>query len=161
MKKRVLFVGENPIGTTGNANMLAAMLKSLDMDKFEPACFVTQEVNPSQILFDPLPYTMVHGSTGEDHWGNRRLVSLIQESDFDFLCMVGIDFWRYLPSWNAIRQLRDTKKFKWISIFPYDLWKMQPSWIKPLNDLDFPCVYSDYGLESLKPYVPKIQYYRP
>jgi len=161
MKKRVLFVGENPIGTSGNSNMLSAMLKSLDMDKYDPACFVVQEVNPAQILFNPPPYTMVQGTTADDHWGNRRLVSLIQESDFDYLCMVGIDFWRYLPSWNAIRQLRDSKKFKWLAIFPYDLWKVQESWIKPLNALDFPCVYSEYGLKSLKPYVPNIRYYRP
>jgi len=159
--KRVLFVGENPLMTTGNANMLAAILKRLDTDKYAPSCLVSGNVDPSPILFDPTPYTIANASTPEDHWGNKRLVSLIQGTDFDYLCMVGVDFWRYLPAWGAIKQLRDAKKFKWISIFPYDLWKMQPSWVKYLNALDYPCVYSQYGYDALKPYVPNIRYYRP
>jgi ADP-heptose:LPS heptosyltransferase/glycosyltransferase involved in cell wall biosynthesis len=159
--KKVLFVGENPLGTTGNSNMLAAMLNRLDMDKYTPACLVTGNVDPSPILFDSLPYTMVDAATPEDHWGNRRLISLIQSTDFDYLCMVGVDFWRYTQAWNAIRNLRDAKKFKWISIFPYDLWTIRPSWVKYLNALDYPCVYSKYGYEALKPYVPHVRYYRP
>ena len=159
--KRVLFVGENPIGTTGNSNMLAAMLKRLDMDKYAPACLVTGNVAPTPILFDPLPYTVVDASMPDDHWGNRRLISLIQSADFDYLCMVGVDFWRYMQAWNVIRQLRDAKKFKWICIFPYDLWRIRPSWIKYLNALDYPCVYSQYGYDALKPHVPRIRYYRP
>jgi len=161
MKKRVLFVGENPLGTTGNANMLAAILSDLDHDKYQAACFVVNETNPSAVLFDPLPYTLVNGSTSQDYWGTNRLISLVQETQFDYLCMVGIDFWRYLPAWNAIRSLRDAKKFKWISIFPYDTWDLQKSWIGPLNDIDFPCVYSQYGYDQLKQHVPKLQYYRP
>ena len=161
MKKRVLFVGENPLGTSGCSNMLAAMLKSLDMDKYDPAGFVVNNVNPTSILFDPTPYTMVQGSTQEDRWGLRTLVSLIQETDFDHLCMVGVDLWRYFPAWDVIRQLRDVKKFKWIGIFPYDLWKIQKSWIEPLNDLDLPYVYSKYGFTALKQYVPKLRYYQP
>ena len=161
MKQRVLFVGENPIGTTGNANVLAAILSDLDYDKYQPACFVVNETNPSAVLFDPPPYTIVNGTNPQDYWGTKRLISLIQESSFDYLCMVGIDIWRYLPAWNYIRQLRDAKKFKWIFIFPYDLWNLQKSWIKPLNDLDYPCVYSQYGYDALKPYIPRLQYYRP
>jgi len=161
MKKRVLFVGENHLGTTGNSNMLAAILKQLDMDKYVPACVVADNIDPSDIIFDPLPYTVVNASMPEDHWGNRRLLSLIQRSNLDYLCMVGVDFWRYLPIWDAIRQLRDAKKFKWISIFPYDLWKPQMSWMKYLNALDFPCVYSKYGYDALKPYVQHIRYFRP
>jgi len=161
MKKRVLFVGENPLGTTGNANMLAAILSDLDHDKYQAACFVVNETNPSAVLFDPLPYTLVNGTTSNDYWGTNRLISLIQETQFDYLCMVSIDFWRYLSAWNAIRSLRDAKKFKWIAIFPYDTWDLQKSWVGPLNDLDFPCVYSQYGYDQLKPHVPKIQYYRP
>jgi len=161
MKKRVLFVGENPLGTSGISNMLAAILKRLDMDRYAPACFVAENVDPTKILFDPLPYTAVNASMTDDYWGNRRLVSLAQSSDFDYLCMVGVDFWRYMPAWSSIRQIRDAKKFKWIAIFPYDLWKIQPSWVKYLNALDYPCVYSQYGYESLKPYVPHVRYYRP
>jgi len=161
MKKRVLFVGENPLGTSGCANMLAATLSDLDHDKYQAGCFVVNETNPSNVLFDPLPYTLVNGSTAQDHWGSNRLLSLLQETDPDYLCMVGIDFWRYIPIWNAIRQLRDLKKFKWISIFPYDLWKVKESWIPYLNTLDFPCVYSQYGYEALKPYIPRLRYYRP
>ena len=161
MKKRVLFVGENPLGTTGNSNMLAAMLSDLDLDKYQPGCFVVNEANPSTVLFDPLPFTLVNGTNPSDYWGNQRLVSLIQETQFDFLCMVGVDFWRYLPAWDMIKRLRDAKKFKWIGIFPYDLWNIQSSWVSRLNDLDYPCVYSQYGYEALKPHVPHVQYYRP
>ena len=161
MKKRVLFVGENPLGTTGNSNMLAAILSDLDLDKYQPGCFVVNEVNPSAVLFDPLPFTLVNGTNPSDHWGNQRLLSLLQETQFDFLCMVGIDFWRYIPAWDMIKKLQDAKKFKWIGIFPYDLWEINTSWINRLTDLDFPCVYSQYGYDALKPHVPHIQYYRP
>jgi ADP-heptose:LPS heptosyltransferase/glycosyltransferase involved in cell wall biosynthesis len=161
MKKRVLFVGENPLGTTGNSNMLSAMLSDLDLGKYQPGCFVVNEVNPSAVLFDPLPFTLVNGTNPSDYWGNQRLISLLQETQFDFLCMVGIDFWRYIPAWDMIKKLRDAKKFKWIGIFPYDLWKINTSWINRLTDLDFPCVYSQFGYDALKPHVPHIQYYRP
>ena len=161
MKKRVLFVGENPLGTSGNANMLAAILSDLDHDKYQAACFVVNETNPSAVLFDPLPYTLVNGTNAQDYWGTQRLISLIQETEFDYLCMVGIDFWNYLLPWKAIRQLRNAKRFKWIAIFPYDLWKVQKRWVNYLNDLDYPCVYSQYGYDALKPYIPKLRYYRP
>jgi glycosyltransferase involved in cell wall biosynthesis len=159
--KRVLFVGENPLGTTGNSNMLAAMLNRLDTTKYDHACAVVDVVDPSPTLFNPLPYTLVNISMPDDKWGNRRLISLLQSADIDCLCMVGVDFWRYMPIWNAIRQLRDAKKFKWISIFPFDLWKVQPSWLRYLNALDYPCVYSQYGYESLKPHIQHVRYYRP
>ena len=122
--KRVLFVGENPLGTTGNSNMLATILDRLDTDKYAPACAVADTVNPAPTLFDPPPHSLVDISAPEDPWGHRRLISLMQGADFDYLCMVGIDFWRYMPIWNVIRQLRDAKRFKWIAIFPYDLWKL-------------------------------------
>ena len=159
--KRVLFVGENPLATSGNSNMLAAMLGQLDTDRFQPACLVTPEVNPADALFNPLPFTLVNGADGGGQWGNNRLLSLVRESDLDILCMVGIDFWRYLPVWDAIKQVRDAKKFKWVGIFPYDLWRIQPRWIRYWNDLDVPCVYSQYGYDVLKPHVPHVQYYRP
>jgi len=159
--KRVLFVGENPLATSGNSNMLAAMLGQLDMDRFQPACLVRPEVNPASTLFAPLPFTIVNGAEQMDPWGNSRLVSLVREADFDVLCMVGTDFWRYLPAWDVIKQVRDAKKFKWVGIFPYDLWRIQPGWIRYWNDLDVPCVYSQYGYDALKPHVPHIRYYRP
>ena len=159
--KRVLFVGENPLATSGNSNMLAAMLGQLDMDRFRPACLVSPEVNPASTLFAPLPFTIVNGAEQMDPWGNSRLVSLVREADFDVLCMVGIDFWRYLPAWDVIKQVRDAKKFKWVGIFPYDLWRIQPGWIRYWNDLDVPCVYSQYGYDALKPHVPHLRYYRP
>jgi len=159
--KRVLFIGETPIGTTGNSNMLAAMLDDLDHDKYRACCFVVGNVNPSSVAFDPLPYTLINGSIPEDYWGMNRLLSIIQETTFDFMVMVGIDFWRYLPIWQHLRNLRDAKKFKWIAIFPYDLWSLEKSWLPHLNDLDFPCVYSQYGYDMLKDHVPKIRYYRP
>lgn len=159
--KRVLFVGENPLMTTGNSNMLAAMLDRLDTDKYTAACLVSGNVDPSPVLFNPTPYTIANASTAGDHWGNERLVSLIQGADFDYLCMVGVDFWRYIPSWHMLKQLRDAKKFKWISIFPYDLWNLRPSCVKYLNTLDYPCVYSKYGYDALKPHVPNVRYYRP
>jgi len=159
--KRVLFVGENPIGTSGNSNMLAAILSDLDQDKFRPGCFVVHDVNPSSVMFDPLPYTLVNGTSQSDYWGSQRLISIIQETDFDYLVMVGIDFWRYLKIWDVIRRYRDAKKFKWIAIFPYDTWDLQPAWIPYLNILDAPCVYSKFGYDVLKPHVPHVKYYRP
>jgi glycosyltransferase involved in cell wall biosynthesis len=159
--KRVLFVGETPIGTTGNSNMLRAMLIDLDYESYQPGCFVVGDSNPSVIAFDPPPYTLINGTTAEDFWGHRRLLSVIQETTFDFLVMVGIDFWRYMPIWDYIRQLRDAKGFKWIAIFPYDLWYLEQSWVPYLNALDYPCVYSQYGYDMLKEHVPRLRYYRP
>lgn len=159
--KKVLFVGEHPRSGTGNGNMLAAILTALDTKRYQFACFIIHDVDPLPIVFNPIPFTMIQAATPADYWGSQKLVNLAERLDFDILCMVGLDIWRYRDIWDRIVQLRNTRKFKWIWLFPYDLNQVRLDWIKWMNDLDAPCAYSHYGKEVLKDHVPKIEYFRP
>jgi len=159
--KKVLFVGEHIASKTGNGNMLAAVLSQVNKEKYQAACFCSHDVDPVDTVFNPLPLTIINATAPKDFWGNERLISIAQRVNFDILCFVGLDIWRYSLIWDRLMQIRDHKKFKIISIFPYDVQDLRLDWAKWASDCDLPCVYSKYGMDMLKEYVPHLAYFRP
>jgi len=159
--KKVLFVGEHIMSQSGNGNMMAAVLSQVNKAKYQIACFCSHDVDPVQTAFNPLPFTVINATTSKDFWGNERLISVAQRVDFDILCFVGLDIWRYSLIWNRLIQLRDHKKFKIIFIFPYDVQDVRLDWARWAASCDLPCVYSKYGLEMLKGHVSNLVYFKP
>lgn len=160
--KKILIVGENPFGMTGNGNFMAAILSSIDTNKYEIACFVA-EGRSSAILsaFRPVPFSMIDAQSQGDSWGADKLVDLLQSVKIDVLLMAGIDLWRYAHIFQRIHDIRVQKGFKWAAIFPYDLQQVRKDWVTWINLLDYPCVYSQYGFDVLEDHVPKLRYFRP
>jgi len=161
VKKKVLFVGLHPHSGIGNGNMMSAITSQVDTEKYEFSCFCAENVDPIGIAFDPLPYTLIGATSRNDYWGKARLISLLQRLDLDIVCFVGIDIWQYYEIWKNIIQLRDSRKFKIVYIFPYDVQMIRLDWVKWINDCDMPCVYSQYGFDTLKDHVPNLRYFRP
>lgn len=162
-RKRVLFVGEHPIGGTGNSKMLRALLSNIDEEKYEPACFVVDVglIDFSKTLFNPLPIGIFISRPNNPIWNGEELLRAINLSDIDFLIMVGIDIWRYCNVYPRIKELARERKFTFIHIFPYDLQNVRLDWVDWINQIDVPCVYSRYGYEMLENYVPNLRYFRP
>ena len=160
-KKHVLFVGEHPYSGVGNGNMMAAILSQVNLEKYKIACFCARDVDPINFIFDPLPMTIVNAGTPNDFWGHSNLLSLLQRLELDILCFVGIDIWQYHRIWNRIVNLRNQRGFKIVFIFPYDVQDVRLDWIHLINDCDAPCVYSQYGLNTIKDHCPNARYFRP
>lgn len=161
--KKVLFVGEHPWSRTGNANMMAALLEQVDRSQYEAACFLVNDVHPRDVsdIFTPFPFPFINSRLDGDPWGQKALVELLQLHDFDIVVMVGIDIWRYLEIFQMIEKIREMKKFNWIALFPYDLTHVRKDWLTWINFVQFPFVYSVYGLNILQEHLHKVQYFRP
>lgn len=159
--QRVLFVGENPLGTSGNSHMMSAVIDQLDPSKFDPVIFAAVDI-PPLYLFERYKYNIIPARGHEqDPWGGQRLLDLVHQSKFDILCMVGIDIWRYARIMDGIAGARLKNKFKWVWIFPYDLITVREDWIYWINMVDIPCVYSKYGFGLIRKLVPSLRYFRP
>jgi len=165
--KNILFVGENPFGFTGNSLMMASILDQVDSKDYNITCFVAGSEKAKTIdPFQKIPFQIIPSEDypTNDMWGSRKLLKLISNSEnLDFLIMVGLDIWRYAEIMPRIKALKSQKKFKWIWLFPYDLIQIRPDWVKMINMVDVPLVYSKYGLNLLKfsNTCPKVQYFRP
>lgn len=158
---RILFVGENPLTVKGNGRMMSAILDVLS-DDYEATVFASQFIDPSALAYRDLKYTLIPSNQiPGDGWGRKSILNFIASTQFDILCMVGIDIWRYGEQFKHIAKLRDHMGFKWTAIFPYDVQMFRPDWANLIKMLDVPCVYSEYGVEMLKEQVPNIQYFRP
>ena len=161
---RILFVGEHPLGYSGNSLMMNSILDQVDRDKHEISCFVGYE--PDQITGDlfalNVPITAGAGEVPDgDYWGRDKLLRLIASTEIDLLMMIGLDIWRYVSIFKSIDKLRQDKGFKWAALFPYDLQTVRKDWLAWIKVLDFPYVYSQYGENLLKPHLPNIKYFRP
>lgn len=159
--KKILFVGEHPLGVAGNSHMMAAILSQVDTEKYQISCFVSGQPNMARMAFQPFPFTVINAEEENDRWGQNKLLRLLSQLDFDILCMVGLDIWRYAQIFVKIDTLRKHKGFKWAFIFPYDLQQIREDWLGLIRMFDFPCVYSQYGKNMLQGYIPNIKYFRP
>ena len=155
--KKVLFVGQNPLAQFGNSHMLRAILSALDSEKYEATNFVE---GIGDIIYQP-KYHLINAEDCGDNWGKKKLLRVIAKGKFDVLFMVGIDLWRYSEIFKDIKKLQEHKKFKWAWLFPYDINDLRKDWVKWINQIDYPCVYSKYGEEILKGHVPNLRYFRP
>lgn len=160
--KKILVVGENPFCMTGNGNFMAALLSNIDTSKYQITCFAAEGRSSAGLsAFRPLPFALIDAQTQGDQWGNNKLIDVLKEVDIDVLLFVGIDLWRYIRVFRQIDEVRKQKGFKWIGLFPYDLQDVRKDWVFWINMLDYPCVYSQYGLDLLTDHVPGIRYFRP
>ena len=161
-KKKILFVGENPLGFSGNSHMMRAILSQVNQEEYDLACFCTEFNHLYGVdIFTPLPISLISAAEENDPWGHEKLVSVISTCGANIVVFVGIDIWRYAQQFPIIAKLRDQKDFKWAAIFPYDLQMVRKDWVNWINMLDYPCVYSRHGEELLKERVPNIRYFRP
>jgi len=138
--------------------MMAAILGMIDRSKYDVACFAP-DAAAYKVVFDPLDFTIIPAGSGDTEI--QRLISLIATIDLDVLVMVGMDIWHYSQAFTAIDRARQLKKFKWVSIFPYDAQDLRLDWLALMKYVDIPCVYSKYGLEILKDALPNVRYFRP
>ncbi len=159
-----LFVGESPLGTSGNAGMMASLINQLDTEKHQAMCFAADtkgSMDPLMVATHQSKISLISAAEPKNPWGPNRLINIIQRLDFDILMFVGIDIWIYLECFPHIEKIRKEKGFRWGAIFPWDIWEIRKDWIAWINMLDYPCVYSKYGYDVLKEHVPRIRYFRP
>lgn len=160
-KPKILFIGEHPQGFSGNSHMISAILKQVDPNKFDVTVFAGSKgvvIDPSK---ETIPFQVIEGFHPEQIFGSENISIVLEGMDFDAVVFVGIDLWQcafYMPRFVEIK---NRKKFKWVSIFPYDIIDLREDWLELLKPIDFPCVYSEYGYDMLKGHVDNIQYYRP
>lgn len=163
--KRILLVGETPLGTTGNSNMMRSILSQLDRKLYNVAVYgVPAGENIKLDFYQFPPYQLIPAfghKSPDDKWGGNGLLTVLQEQPIDAIITVGIDIWTYASYFPQIEDLRRAKNFLWISIFPYDASDVRKDWVKWINQVQFPFVYSKYGEELLKGEVPNIKYFRP
>ena len=114
-KPKVLLVGESPYGTTGNSNMMAAIIKQIDRDRYDPICFAVelQVTDPSIIANNPLDINIIIANDNDENpWGHKKLLTLLSgNTDIDFILFVGIDIWRYVEIYQKLIELRDARGF--------------------------------------------------
>jgi glycosyltransferase involved in cell wall biosynthesis/ADP-heptose:LPS heptosyltransferase len=160
--KKVLFVGLNPFATAGNSAMMYAILSQLDKTRYSASCFAVDPptVEWSSMLYNPLPYSIIAANDGSYPLSFPKLYQVMMAGGHDAVVFVGVDLWEYLEVLKSLVKVPN-KPFKLAAIFPYDLQHIRHDWIQWINWLDFPCVYSKYGENMLKDFVPRIRYFRP
>ena len=163
MKPNVLFVGEHPTGISGNSHMLAEILRQVDYNNFNVSVFAATKGIISNVFTERLPYNIIEGGNADaDGYGRDQLrYALYNLPDINIVVFVGIDLWRYSPVFNDLINIRNERRYKWAYIFPYDLISFRQDWVDWMKPIDFPCVYSEYGYNLLKDYVPNLRYFRP
>ena len=161
--KRVLFIGEHPISTSGNGGMMLSVLSGVDTTKYEVNVFALEStpVDSALLVSRPLPFAIISAMQSDDDFGSEKLLKIIQKANIDAIVMVGIDIWVYSPIMNKLKELVSQKGIGWAAIFPYDLQEIRLDWVKWIQYFTHPRVYSKWGLELLKSHVPNIEYFRP
>jgi len=162
---RVLFVGENPYGTSGCSSLLREIIKQAKSSNHELAVFSsTHFPNLNDIYSDTVfkDVPIIQGNTLKDgEFANDDLIRTLSIQKFDLLVFVGFDCWRFISVFPKIKELRQKNKFKWMSIFPYDLYDVRKDWVEWIKTFDYPMVYSEYGYDLLKNHIPNLRYFRP
>ena len=156
--KRILFVGEHPQAVSGNSHMLNGIIDQLDLEKYEFAVFACTSIG-CPVLSE---YQLLEGGSNPyDEYGGKQLITFLDKNKFDMVCFVGLDIWCYSKVFLDLIKLKNRDGWKWVSIFPYDVISIQKDWLCLFSPIDAPCVYSEYGYNLLKDYVPNLIYFRP
>lgn len=158
--QKVLFIGEHPMGNTGNSSMMRAVLSQLDCSKYSPLCLCqeTQDLNFLAVK-EKFPLNII----ASDIFGDpNKVANLIQNSGTRIVVFVGIDLWRFGGVFQLFPQFKALDpKFKFIGISPYEFLSPRADFVEWLNHFDFPCVYSQYSYDLLHDHVENLQYFRP
>lgn len=162
-KERVLFVGEHPFSFSGNGNMFNALLRQINIDKYEICCFITGEADP--MMYDAFDgfggVSFIPARNGSDIWGIQHLIRFLQHQKISKMVTIGVDIWRFAPMMNELYNVLKEKNITWISIMPYDSASIIDDWVTWMGAVDCPYVYSKYGYSQLKGKVRNINYFRP
>jgi ADP-heptose:LPS heptosyltransferase/glycosyltransferase involved in cell wall biosynthesis len=163
MKTNVLFVGEHPCGTTGNSQMMRGVLSQVNLSKYQVTCFAveTSRIDFQYLIQNDMPIKVLNAGEENDIWGHNKLLEILRTADVQVLAMIGIDIWRYGAIMTHIRDIVKHRKISWIFLFPYELSTVRKDWVEWMYMVQYPCVYSEYGLNMLKKHVEKIRYFRP
>ena len=80
--KKILFVGEHPISTSGNGGMMLSVLSGVDTTKYEVNVFALESSppDPSQLVSRPLPFSIIPAVMPGDDFGSEKLVRIINEA---------------------------------------------------------------------------------
>lgn len=162
--KNVLIYGEHPFCFSGNGNMLNALLSGIDREKYHATCLVVGQTDPKLYnVYSVMPFNLISvgGSDPSDSWGLKFLLRTLAVAETDIFLTVGIDIWRLAPIIEHLKKVLAQKKIPWVCIAPYDLESVNEHYVNLFNAVDFPCVYSEHGFYTLKPYVQNLRYYRP
>lgn len=161
MKKKILFVGDHPLGLGGNSNMMKAVLSQVDQDRYEFAVCSVTEAKLIPDLMTPLPFPVYTPLGSEDNYGNRNLLRILSSHKVDAVVSVGIDIWMIAPSIKGINQIRSSTGLRSAGIFPYDLMSVRGDYVDWIKSFDIPCVYSSYAKSALQNHIPNLRYFRP
>lgn len=160
--KKILFVGESPLGCTGNGNFMRALINQVDNEKYQIVCYV---VGTNRLLrhdiFSRKNFNIIPADGAQDKWNGAKLLHLIKENPIDAVVFVGIDVWVYAPIFHEIQNMKVSRGFKMIGIHPYDSPFPRKDWIGWFDMLDVPCVYSEFGYNLVKEHLPRVKYFRP
>ena len=159
----ILLIGEHPNSFTGNGHMMAALLERIDYSKYNTSIFASTRAGVQLDAFQKKPsYQLIEGGlSSEDPWGCSQLLNTIYQSEPDVVMFVGLDLWRYVVIYDQLIELKNTKNFIWVSLFPYDFTYFRSEWTDWLEPVDIPLVYSEYGLNELQKYDKRVRYFRP
>ncbi len=157
--KRILLIGEHPLGTSGNSHMLNAILQQINYEKHDVSVFATTYTGAPVIETNFMLFE--GGADPTDDFGMNQLVRFLDKNPFAIVCFIGMDVWRFVRVLPQLKQLRERDKFIWVSIFPCDVHEVRQDFLDLLSHVDIPCVYSEYGFYLLKDKVPNLCYYRP
>lgn len=159
-KKKILFVGEHPYGTSGNSHMLNAILQQVNPKIHDFSVFAV--TNAGIPVLGKYPCQIIEGGLDRnDIFGAKLLLEVLQENDVDVLFFVGLDLWAFFGVHNQLIELKNKKRFIWCSLFPYDSPFIRKDWLHFVNAIDIPCVYSEFGYNLIKTVSERVHYFRP
>ena len=162
MKPQILFVGDHPHGITGNSNMLMEMLNRVDYSKYDVTVYAGNKGIINNPFKNLLQCPVIEGGHPQVDFVKENLITLLEGTKkLDVLIFVGLDLWLFHDNIPQILIHKRRLGFKWVSIFPYDTITVRKDWIKWLEPVDFPCVYSEYGYNMIKDHVKNVRYFRP
>jgi glycosyltransferase involved in cell wall biosynthesis len=158
---KVLLVGEHPFGFSGNSKMIRNILCTIDMSKFNVKIFAVTKPDFAPDYYSSTLPPIIEGVEGNAKFCGEHLCRILSTNNVDVVVFIGLDCWAFNSVFKVLVSLHNSKRFSWVSIFPFDQLKFRQDWLPFLKPVDMPCVYSEYGKQMLEPYVPNIRYFRP
>lgn len=165
-KPRILIVGEHPAIRSGNSMMLEGIMKQIDREKYNITLFLVDDGcamdSLHNYIFDEDSPIGTYIPAGEKNniWGPKKLAALFRSVNFHMIFFVGIDIWRYSLIENELYE-ESKNGMRWCHLFPYDLQYPSKIWPSVIEKVQFPFVYSKWGLDMVINDVPKVKYFRP
>jgi len=162
---KILLVGDHPEGPTGNAHMMHGIASQIDPEKFQVAILA---INPrlaitSERTFEhsKWPILDVHSVTNPCAWEHSLIGLVAGKQPIDIVLFVGLDIWMFAFTLSSLVEIKKKRKIIIASLFPYEFYSVKKEWLDWLAMIDIPLVYSEFGFNKLKPFVNKVQYFRP